>query len=165
MSTAEMLSLMSYILFLLAGICCALAVFFWIRYKIPIIIGDLSGSTARKSIAKMREDNEKSGKKEYRSSTENLKRGKLTDIMKESGKLAKQTNYNQADMEHAETGILKENKKEEFEMEQTGFLYEQGQTESLEEVKEEIDIRGHVKKKEIVMLNEIIFIHTEEIIE
>lgn len=78
---AETLSILSVVFFVLAGVFFALAVFLWFFFKIPGVIGDLNGRTARKSIAKMRENNEKSGKKTYRSSPTNLQRGKLTDTI------------------------------------------------------------------------------------
>ena len=59
MSTAEILSLISVVSFVLCGIAFVLAVFFWFFFKIPAVIGDLSGRTARKSIEKMRAGNEK----------------------------------------------------------------------------------------------------------
>lgn len=81
MATAEILSLISTICFIISGVCAAIAVIFWIVFKIPTVIGDLSGRTARKSIAKMRSINEKSGGRGYRPSTTNARRGKLTDTM------------------------------------------------------------------------------------
>lgn len=58
---AETLSTLSIISFAVAGVFLVLAVFLWFFLKIPSVIGDLSGKTARKSIAKMRAVNEKSG--------------------------------------------------------------------------------------------------------
>ena len=59
---AEGLFLISRISFIGAGICLVLAVFLWFRLGIPAVFGELSGRTARKSIAKMRENNKRSGK-------------------------------------------------------------------------------------------------------
>lgn len=59
---AELLTKISWILFALAIIALLSAVVFWVKYKIPKVIGDLSGRTAKKTIAKMRSDNEKTGK-------------------------------------------------------------------------------------------------------
>ena len=58
-----------------------LAVFFWFKHKIPSVIGDLSGKTARKSIERMRASNEKSGDKSFKPSYINAERGKLTETM------------------------------------------------------------------------------------
>lgn len=85
----EILSTISIISFVLSGVCLILAILFFVKFKIPAVIGDLSGRTAKKSIARMRESNEKSGAKAFRSSRENENRGKITGIIKESAKLDK----------------------------------------------------------------------------
>ena len=59
---AELLTKISWILFALAVISLLSAVVFWVKFKIPKVIGDLTGRTAKKTIAKMRSDNEKTGK-------------------------------------------------------------------------------------------------------
>lgn len=69
MSTAEILSLISVISFVICGIAFVLAVFFWFFFKIPAVIGDLSGRTARKSIEKMRSGNEKAAAQSYKPKT------------------------------------------------------------------------------------------------
>ena len=51
---AETLSMLSIISFIIAGIAFVAAVFLWILFKIPRIIGDLSGRNARKTVAKVR---------------------------------------------------------------------------------------------------------------
>lgn len=56
---AQTLQTLSVISFAVAGVCLALAIFFGFLFKIPGVIGDLSGRTARKSIAKLRAANEK----------------------------------------------------------------------------------------------------------
>lgn len=78
---ADILSTVSYVCFALAGLCFVLAVFFWFKHKIPSVIGDLSGKTARKSIESMRASNEKSGDKSFKPSYINAQRGKLTGTM------------------------------------------------------------------------------------
>ena len=57
--------------------------------KIPKVIGDLTGRTARKAIEDIRKQNEQSGDKTYRSSPVNKQRGKLTDKITKSGRLEK----------------------------------------------------------------------------
>lgn len=66
---AQVLSIISIISFIVAGLAFLLAVFFWFKFKIPSVIGDLSGRTARKSIAKMRQNSENAGKKEVNATT------------------------------------------------------------------------------------------------
>ena len=55
--------------------------------KIPAVIGDLSGATAKKAIENIRNQNEESGEKAYKSSAVNKERGKLTDKISPSGSL------------------------------------------------------------------------------
>jgi hypothetical protein len=63
------------------------AIFTFIGFKIPNVINDLSGRTAKKSIAKMRSDNEKSGDKSFGPSVKAKDRGTTTDKIRESEKL------------------------------------------------------------------------------
>lgn len=55
--------------------------------KIPAVIGDLSGATARKAIENIRNQNEETGEKAYKSSSVNKERGKITDKISPSGNL------------------------------------------------------------------------------
>ena len=153
---AEILSISSLISFVFSGICFILATFFWFKFKIPSVIGDLSGKTARKSIAKMRESNEKSGKKSYQSSSVNVNRGKVTESMSDT---------------RPETGILKENKgriadRQGTELlnedETTGLLIEEG-TEPLQQIEEKFVRR--TGGKELVILEEIMLVHTDEVLD
>ena len=56
---AGTLSTLSVVSFIAAGVALAAAVFLWFYFKIPTVIGDLSGRNAKRSIARMREANEK----------------------------------------------------------------------------------------------------------
>ena len=58
-------------------------------YNIPSVIGDLTGATARKAIENIRNQNESSGDKTYKSSAVNRERGKITDKISPSGRLLK----------------------------------------------------------------------------
>ena len=86
---AEVLSIISLVSFIIAGISFVLAVTIFFVFKIPNVIGDLSGRNAQRSIAQLRAINEKSGSKSYKTSETNAKRGKLTGTMEDSGKLKK----------------------------------------------------------------------------
>lgn len=57
--SSEVFEMISMIAFVLAGILFVFSIFWWFKFDIWGIIGDLSGRTAKKSIARMREDNEK----------------------------------------------------------------------------------------------------------
>ena len=129
MSVAEILSTISLVSFVIAGISCLLAIFFWFRFNIPAVIGDLSGRTARKSIEKMRANNEKTGNKSYKSSKINLGRGKLTDTMLDSEKLTDKLKLRRVSADtQPETGLLDENAAIAFHSEQTALLSENEET-------------------------------------
>ena len=76
---------LSYIAFSAAGVTFAIALYLLFRFKIIKIINDLSGRTARKTISKIREENEQSGSKFYGPHAAAEQRGKITDKMKETG--------------------------------------------------------------------------------
>lgn len=176
METVELLKLLSTISFVVAGVCLVLAAFFWFFFKIPNVIGDLSGRTARKSIAKMRAANEKTGVKSYKESKTNAERGKLTGTMPDSGKLKNKKATPPANGQ-PETGLLADNKAEGIESEATGVLDEEtsilgSETTGLlidENATAPLDAPAHkqvarVGGKKIEMLEEVMFIHTDEVI-
>lgn len=82
----EILSLVSLICYVLAGVFLAVAIFLFFYFKIPGVIGELTGRTARKTVARMRSANEKSGSKGFRPSETNAARGKVTGSMPLTGK-------------------------------------------------------------------------------
>ena len=71
----------------LAGIMLVVSVILFFVLKIPAVIGDLSGATAKKAIENIRNQNEESGEKAYKSSAVNRERGRLTDKISPSGSL------------------------------------------------------------------------------
>lgn len=73
----------------LAALSLIIAAFLFFVLKIPKVIGDLTGATARKAIDDIRSQNEKSGEKTYKSSRVNRERGMLTDKMTNSGNVVK----------------------------------------------------------------------------
>jgi len=178
---AEILSIVSIISYIVAGVSFVLAVVFWFVFNIPTVIGDLSGRNARKSIAKMRKNNEKSGNKSYRPSAINANRGKVTDTMPDSGKLDKDKKKKGKKSEVIpETGLLSENRATSYDTEQTGLLEDAGETALLNESDETgllvdenatalLSEEGSISKKRSVnksfkMIEEIMLIHTEETI-
>lgn len=161
---AETLSTLSVISFAIAGICLALALFFWFLFKIPTVIGDLSGRIARKSVAKMRAINEKNGVKSYKTSKTNLARGKLTSDMPSKGDLNNQE-------QRPETGLLKENLLEQSHSEETGMLNsvatemlvnEEGTTQSNIFRSESVMHKGGMK---LTMIEDVLIVHTDEVIQ
>jgi len=71
----------------LAAIMLVITVFLFVYLNIPTVIGDLTGSNARRAIEQIRNQNESSGEKTYRSSRVNRERGKITDKISASGRL------------------------------------------------------------------------------
>ena len=74
---------------ILSGIMLIVSIIVFVKYRIPTVIGDLTGRNARKAIENIRSQNENSGDKTYKSSPVNLERGKLTDKISPSGSLLK----------------------------------------------------------------------------
>lgn len=74
---------------ILAAIMFIISVILFIVLKIPSVIGYFSGATQRKAIEDMRNQNESTGQKTYKSSAVNKERGKLTDKISQSGSLIK----------------------------------------------------------------------------
>lgn len=72
------------------GVLLVVSVVLLFTLKIPKVISDLTGRTARKAIENIRLQNEQSGDKTYQSSAVNLERGKLTDKISKSGRLIAQ---------------------------------------------------------------------------
>lgn len=163
---AETLQLLSIISFAVAAACLVLAVFLWFFFRIPDVIGDLSGRTARKSIAKMRAANEKSGSKSYKESKANAERGKLTGTMPG----IQGTKTDNLDENKPETGLLNENKAEGLESEATGML--ESETTGLlvdDEATAPLNMpeqkpKAKIGGKKLKMIEEVILIHTDEVI-
>lgn len=159
---AETLSLISIIAFAVAAICLVVTIIIFVRFKIPSVIGDLSGRNARKSIEQMREINEQSGKKSYKPSKINAERGKLTETM--------QGKRNEGS-EQPKTGLLDENRVKTItetettlliDEETTELLIDDNETAELEEC--EKSIYGCTGGIPIEMIEEIMFVHTQEIV-
>lgn len=170
------LQTLSIISFAVAGVCLVVSVFFWFFFKIPTVIGDLSGRTARKSIAKMRAANEKNGTKTYKTSKTNAERGKLTDTMPN---MSKSKNKKEVDNNSKpETGLLAENRADGPESEvtgmldkgteildydATGLLIDENATVSLDTPAQKSTARIDGIKLEII--EDVMMIHTDEVIE
>lgn len=172
---AQTLQTISIISFVIAGACFILAVFFWLFFKIPTVIGDLSGRTAKKSIAKMRAANEKTGIKSYRESRTNAERGKLTGTIPELRK--PNTPQKAANDRKPETGLLAENKADGFESETTGVLDEATGILNSETTGLLVDDNttaslasstcnppARTSGKQLEMIEEVMLVHTKEVI-
>lgn len=161
---AEVLSIISLVSFIVSGLCFVLAVFFWFFFKIPRVIGDLSGRTARRSIAKIRASNEITGKKNYKVNAMGANSSKITEGNSNSRKTnnaKKKTEI--VDKNHPETGLLKNNKAGlKFDIEATGLLNEDEGTAMLNDV--QVSAPQNVVGVELLMLDDIMLIHTDEVI-
>ena len=71
----------------LAGVMLLLSVLLFFLLKIPHVLGDLTGANARRAIENIRNQNESSGDKVYKTSPVNRERGKITDKISPSGSL------------------------------------------------------------------------------
>ena len=154
---AEILSKISIISFVLAALCFLIAVILWFRFKIPVIIGDLTGRNAKKSIARIRSENERTGKKHYAPSYTNKERGKLTEKIKDK---QNDTTELLEDNEVTEKLISKSNQKGFFDQNQETMLLDDVGTELLQEEPKEEETTISMQ-----LLEEIMIIHTDEEIE
>ncbi len=153
---AETLNAISILCYILAGSFAILAIVLWFVFKIPSVLGDLSGINARKSIEKMRNSNTTTGEKYYQSSERNFNRGKLTIPM------ADETNSESLN----ETGLLNTNSayaysvKEVLLQQETGSLTEEDNTIVRESQLDHLNKRKAQSSVEI--LEEIMYIYTDE---
>ena len=160
----------------LAGLSLIIAVILFFVLKIPSVIGDLTGSTARKAIENIRNQNESSGDKTYKSSAVNRERGKLTDKITPTGTLIKNptdlmggamattkigTQQLAAEAQQAyETSLLEDNGSNETTVLNTSASGA-GETTVLEQTVVE---QGVDNSNAFVIEYEITFIHTDEVI-
>lgn len=75
----------------LSGVCFAIAVVLFFILRIPSVIGDLTGATAKKGIENIRSKNGDAGQRIYKTSQVNRGRGKITSKITPSGRLMEQT--------------------------------------------------------------------------
>ncbi len=172
---AERLALLSIICFVLAGVFLVVALILWFSFKIPAVIGDLTGRTARKSIAQMRAANEKSGKTR-RESKAGAAQGSRCGDPRKSGTPGAQPQ--KAGHDRPETGLLMENQMDGYATEETAVLQDvstvpDGETTSL--LAEEEETASLVPPRQnrpacsggtkLTMVDEVILVDTDEKIE
>lgn len=173
MSTAEILSLISTISFIIAVLSFLVAIFLWFFFKMPSVIGDLSGRTARKSIARIRANNERVGGQGYRPSAVNENRGRITDTMHGIAKPHPPAPKKQPpqDDQRPETGLLRGNLAEAAPSEQTALLHNDEATGMLLDADATAPLNEsksyavkHLGGVKLTMLDEVILTHTDEVI-
>lgn len=146
------------------GVFFVIAVVLFFTLRIPKVISDLTGRTARKAIENIRMQNEQSGDKSYQSSAVNLERGKLTDKISQSGRLMPR------DATPFGTGVITE-KISTMELApagETDVLEEPaGMTDVLAPAAGETEVLAPVEQpaQSFTVEYEITFIHTGEVIE
>ncbi len=159
----------------LAALFAVVAVILFFVLKIPSVVGDLSGSTARKAIENIRNQNESTGSKTYKSSAVNRERGKITDRITPTGTLIKDPNdvsggamattkigtqqlISEARKAYEETALLEENGSGE-----TTVLNEDGSGETTLLDQNEVSA-GVGENVPFAIEYELTFIHTDEVI-
>lgn len=146
---------------ILSGIMVGIAVVVFFVLKIPTVIGDLTGSNARKAIENIRNQNENSGEKLYKTSPVNSSRGKLTDKISPSGNIEKKHSL----IEHGAMPTAKisiQNMVEYTAANETTILGEEIYSTSYETTV--LSSANEDACNEFVVEYEITFIHTDEII-
>lgn len=167
---ADILVKISYIAFAGAAGCLVLAIILFIKFKIPTVIGDLSGKNAQKAIQQIRESNIKKGNQAFKPGKQNEERGKLTETIthkkKSEKKARKQENVREAD--RPETGILRENAAALADNSNETTMLASEETTILNDVTEslenETEILMEQKKVKLTMLDDIMLVHTDEVI-
>ena len=169
---AETLSTLSVISFIVAAAALAAAIFLWIFFKIPRVIGDLSGRNARKSIARVRANNEKSGGKSYRPSAANAERGKLTSTIPQT-QAEQATEEIKPAEDTVETGLLAENRARGKETAGTELLVKDALGETRGDENATVPLtdspapaQPHAAGgKRLQMIEEVMLVHTDEVME
>lgn len=169
---ADTFFVVSILSFILSGIFLLLAVFFWLRFDILEVIGNLSGRTARKNIEKRRASNEKNGAMPVHSEKKTQEKGIFSKKPAKSVKMMTVSKIEQTEDTHPETGLLSENIAV-FEKEiQTDILAGDvtgeliaDETSLLAPAGKAPVLQGQTApKKRLTMLDDLIVIHTEEVI-
>ena len=168
--SAELLSTISLISYIVAGIALVAAIFVWFYFKIPSVIGDLSGRTAKKSIEKMRQSNDRTGVKSYRASAVNMERGKLTETMQQNKQVKQPAKPQPVVNDRPQTGLLKENVSDAVLSQATEALDSTATTSLLNDTEgtvaldvENVSVR-RPGGKTLTMIDEVMLIHTNEVI-
>ena len=78
---------------ILCGVMLLVSVLLFVLLKIPQVINELSGKTARKAIENIRQKNQAGGEKAYKSSTAKIGRIKVEDKMTPSGRIAQKKSH------------------------------------------------------------------------
>lgn len=133
---ADILSTISVIAYCVAGILFILAIIFWFVLQIPTAIGDLSGKNARKSVARLRNNNQ-------------IKTNRVN--------LNKNDGNKYEDNDGLGTELLNNTNEDNFE-EETTLLENKQPIYKLQEKEE------YSSDRSVMLVKQIVYIHTDEII-
>lgn len=171
----ETLSTVSVICFIASGVCLLIAIILFIVFRIPSVISDLSGRTARKSIAKYRLDNERTGTKRYRPRQTSLDKEKMADTIS-AASASKSSQAGQAETgymgraaviapEEETTPLQGADGTTQLQGDEAGTtpLYSSGETTPLYSYMKTAAPAGNGGRK-IDMLEEVVIVHTNEIV-
>ncbi len=148
---------------ILAAIMLVVSVIVFFLLKIPTVIGDLTGANARKAIENIRNQNESTGDKTYRSSKVNRERGKLTEKISPSGKIRNDSGYSSNGAMQTEKIGISQPEKEKIRNKSTSA----SETTVLvqeEHVNETVVLDSVMVGSAFAIEYEITYIHTDEII-
>lgn len=172
MSMAETLSLLSTLSYILAGVFFILTVVLIVWFKAFSIIGELTGRTARKSIERMRKENEKNGGQQQRDSKQAQRETPVaeTSVMVEVAEHHLGNDQHRDLSQMPETGLLDESRGISdtghlqtglLEMEETGLL----ENETAEIAPVDISRTRRKSVAQMTMIEDIVMIHSNEVIQ
>ena len=158
---ADLIEKLSIIAFVAAGCCLLLTILIWIRFRILSVINDLSGKTAKRAIAQIRENNLRTGNKAYHPGIVNLNRGPLTTPMPEvSATPTEKLPDDQVGKPVPETILYQEAGKTQILLASEA---ERGTTVLNQDVNNIADTSER-PKVELTILEQVVMIHTNEVI-
>lgn len=158
---ADLIEKLSIIAFVAAGCCLLLTILIWFRFRILSVINDLSGKTAKRAIAQIRENNLRTGNKAYHPGIVNLNRGPLTTPMPEvSATPTEKLPDDQVGKPVPETILYQEAGKTQILLASEA---ERGTTVLNQDVNNIADTSER-PKVELTILEQIVMIHTNEVI-
>ncbi|MCI9523519.1 MAG: hypothetical protein HFF01_00490 [Erysipelotrichaceae bacterium] len=139
----DLLSMVSKFSYVISLISLAAAIFCWFHFSIPSVYNDLSGKTAKKSIAQMIRMNEEKQKQE---------KPKFQSVPKQEN-------------ERLDTSVLSETVYDESSETETIALDQGNETVLLNETKKRSDPYVENRNIEFKMIDEVMMIHTNEMID
>ena len=158
---ADLIEKLSIIAFVAAGCCLLLTILIWCRFRILSVINDLSGKTAKRAIAQIRENNLRTGNKAYHPGIVNLNRGPLTTPMPEvSATPTEKLPDDQVGKPVPETILYQEAGKTQILLASEA---ERGTTVLNQDVNNIADTSER-PKVELTILEQVVMIHTNEVI-